>query len=51
MKKLKVTTAAGGVYIILDATAFGIDACIGRLQGQELRTFRFEDSDVVEEVA
>ncbi len=51
MKTLKVTTASGGVYIIKDASAFGADAVIGRTEGGgELRVFRFQDTDVVEEM-
>lgn len=50
MKTLKVTTASGGVYIIKDASAFGADAVAGRTErGGELRIFRFQDTDIVEE--
>ncbi len=51
MKTLKVTTASGGVYIIKDASAFGPDAVVGRTEGDGvLRVFRFQDTDVVEEM-
>lgn len=48
MQNLTVTTASGGAYRILDATAFGPDAVIGRTESDPTpRVFRFEDTDVV----
>lgn len=49
MNKLKVTTAAGGVYFIIDATAFGPDAVIGHTASDPTdRIFRFAETDIVE---
>lgn len=51
MNTLKVTTAAGGVYTIYEATAFGPDAVIGHTASDQTpRVFRFEDTDTVERI-
>lgn len=52
MNTLKVTTAAGGVYTILDATAFGPDAVVGHTASDSTeRIFRFAETDTVEAIS
>lgn len=48
---VRVRTAAGGMYVIRDASAFGPDAIAGRPDGSPsaLRIFHLADDDEVEE--
>lgn len=51
MKNIKVTTASGGVYIILEASAFGPDAIIGHTKSDpKHRIFNIADDDKIEEI-
>ncbi|AXQ52916.1 hypothetical protein SEA_NEFERTHENA_53 [Microbacterium phage Neferthena] len=48
---IQVRTAAGGVYVIKDATAFGPDAVIGHLASDPTdRIFRFAETDTIKEI-
>jgi len=48
MRNVIVTTATGGIYTVLDATAFGPDALLGHTASDpQLRVFRLLDTDTV----
>jgi hypothetical protein len=45
---IKITTENGGIYIIYDATAFGLDAVVGRTESDpELRIYKLRDTDTL----
>lgn len=46
---VRVTTQAGGIFIVREATAFGMDAIMGYTDGDStLRIFPLAEDDVTE---